>query len=80
MFPVWPIVAVEDLMAALQKDSGDIEAYALANSIAAATVVQVKLNPLKNSAEVVTAASMVGEAQRLGAMGQKKVRERREIS
>lgn len=80
MFPVWPIVAVEDLMAALQKDSSGMEAYTLANAIAAATVVQARLDPLRNSAEVVTADSMEREAQRLGTMRHRKVRQRREIS
>jgi hypothetical protein len=76
MFPVWPIVAVEDLMAALQKDNSGMEAYALANAIAAATIVQARLDPLKNSAEVVTAESMEREVQRLGTMGRRKVRQR----
>ncbi|KAL2061447.1 hypothetical protein VTL71DRAFT_7720 [Oculimacula yallundae] len=69
MFPLWPIVAVEDLMAALQKDSGDLEAYALANAIAAATIVQLKLDPLKNSAEIVTVENMEREVQRVRNMG-----------
>jgi hypothetical protein len=76
MFPVWPIVAVEDLMAALQKDNSGMEAYALSNAIAAATIVQARLDPLKNSAEVVTAESMEREVQRLGTMGRRKVRQR----
>ncbi|CZS97741.1 uncharacterized protein RAG0_06677 [Rhynchosporium agropyri] len=73
MFPLWPIVAVEDLMAALQKDSGNMEAYALANSIAAATIVQLKLDPLRNSAEIVTVENMEGEVQRVISMGTMKL-------
>lgn len=63
-------------MAALQKDNSGMEAYALANAIAAATIVQARLDPLKNSAEVVTAESMEREVQRLGTMGRRKVRQR----
>jgi hypothetical protein len=74
MFPVWPIVAVEDLMAALQKNSTNMEAYALANIVAAATIAQLRQEPLKNSAEVVTAASMEKEVQRMRATMQKAVR------
>ena len=76
MFPVWPIVAVEDLMAALQKYSQthDTEAYVLANIVAAATIGQLRLEPLKNSAEIVTKESMEKEVQRVRAMGQRKVR------
>ena len=67
-------------MASLQKDSRDTEAYALANAIAAATIVQVRLAPLKNSAEVVTAESMEKEVQRLRATGRQTVRGAQEIS
>lgn len=63
-------------MAALHKDNSGMEAYALANAIAAATIVQARLDPLKNSAEVVTAESMEREVQRLGTMGRRKVRQR----
>lgn len=73
MFPVWPIIAVEDLMAALHKDSTDMEAYALANAVAAATIAQLRLNPYKNSAEIVTGESMESEVQRVRTMGQMEV-------
>jgi hypothetical protein len=65
MFPVWPIVAVEDLMAALQKDSNDLEAYALSNAVGAATAAQLKLPPSRNSGEIVTSESMEAEVQRI---------------
>lgn len=76
MFPVWPIVAVEDLMAALQKEGAakDMEAYALANAVAAATIAQLKLSPLRNSAEIVTGESMEAEVQRVRAMMPARVR------
>lgn len=70
---MWPIVAVEDLMVALQKEPRDMVAYALANAVAAATIVQLKLDPLKNSAEVVTVENMEGEVQKVRALGILKV-------
>ncbi|KAG9245899.1 fungal-specific transcription factor domain-containing protein [Calycina marina] len=73
MFPLWPIVAVEDLMVALQRGGEVTEEYALANAVAAATIVQLRLDPLKNSAEVVTVESMEREAQRVRAIGQMKL-------
>lgn len=73
MFPLWPIVAVEELMVALQRGGEDSEAYALANALAAATVVQLRLAPLKNSAEIVTVESMEREVQRVRAVGRMKV-------
>lgn len=52
-------------MAALNNDSQDMEAYALANAVGAATVAQLKLSPTRNSAELVTAESMESEVQRV---------------
>lgn len=77
MFPLWPVVAVEDLMVALHKDGEDTEAYALANTVAAATIMQLRLDPLKNSAEVVTVESMEREVQRVRAIGRMKVKLKR---
>lgn len=74
MFPLWPVVAVEDLMIALQREGENTEAYALANAVAAATIVQLRLDPLKNSAEVVTVESMEREVQRVRAIGRMKVK------
>ena len=73
MFPLWPIVAVEDLMVALQRDGEDSDVYALANAVAAATILQLRLAPLKNGAEVVTVESMEREVQRVRAIGRMKV-------
>ena len=70
---MWPIIAVEDLMAALQKDSKDMEAYALANAVAAATIAQLRLDPLKNSAEIVTGKSMENEVERVRSVMQRTV-------
>src|ERR1700744_2444486 len=41
MYPVWPIIKVERLVAALQKPSPDIEVFALAYAVAAATIAQI---------------------------------------
>ena len=60
-------------MTALHKDGEDMDAYALANAVAAATIAQLRLNPLKNSSEVVTAESMESEVQRVRAMGHREV-------
>jgi hypothetical protein len=42
MYPVWPIIKVERLVAALQKPDPDIEVFALAYAVAAATIAQIK--------------------------------------
>ncbi|KAI6367840.1 hypothetical protein MCOR25_004805 [Pyricularia grisea] len=44
LFSVWPIVAVEEVMADLHRNAEDLSTYALANAIAAATVAQLKLD------------------------------------
>jgi hypothetical protein len=43
MFPVWPIIKVEEIIARLQQDDEDVENYALATAVGAATVAQLKL-------------------------------------
>ena len=45
MYPVWPIIKVERLIAALQKPDPDIEVLALAYAVAAATIAQIKPAP-----------------------------------
>ena len=45
MYPVWPIIKVERLIAALQKTEPDIEVFALAYAVAAATIAQIKTDP-----------------------------------
>ena len=44
MFPIWPVVNVEALVAAIHRDAGDWETYALATAIVAATMAQLKLS------------------------------------
>ncbi|KAK3313275.1 hypothetical protein B0H66DRAFT_565746 [Apodospora peruviana] len=43
LFPVWPILAVEEVIAALQRDAHDVETFALAVAVGAATMAQLKL-------------------------------------
>ena len=45
MYPVWPIIKVERLVAALQKPDPDVEVFALAYAVAAATIAQIKPAP-----------------------------------
>ncbi|KAK2764450.1 hypothetical protein FQN54_009144 [Arachnomyces sp. PD_36] len=66
MFPVWPIVRVEDTVAALQRDEEgtDAETYALATAIAAATMAQLRLGESPSMNSTVMAAEMEAECQR----------------
>ena len=64
LFPIWPIVAVEDIMASLQRDEEQEETYTLANAVGAATVAQLKLD----SSDATTGSSMEAECQRIRAL------------
>lgn len=64
MFPVWPIVRVEEIIARLQRNQEDLENYALATSVAAATVSQLKLMPSSSGGDGVTADMLEAECQR----------------
>ena len=44
-YPVWPIIKVERLVASLQKPQPDIEVFALAYAVAAATIAQIRSTP-----------------------------------
>lgn len=44
-YPVWPIIKVERLVASLQKPRPDIEVFALAYAVAAATIAQIRSKP-----------------------------------
>ncbi|KAK1636489.1 fungal-specific transcription factor [Colletotrichum phormii] len=63
LFPVWPIIAVEDIMASLSRDTDDLESYVLANAVGAATIAQLKLATTDND-DPATAGSMEAECQR----------------
>jgi hypothetical protein len=66
LFPVWPIVAVEEVIAALQRDRHDVETFALALAVGAATMAQLKLDRFKDNGvtDDCTAASLEAECQR----------------
>ncbi|KZL81383.1 fungal specific transcription factor [Colletotrichum incanum] len=63
LFPVWPIIAVEEIMASLSRDADDLESYVLANAVGAATIAQLKLAATDND-DPATASSMEAECQR----------------
>ena len=42
VYPIWPIIKVERLVASLQKPEPDIEVFALAYAVAAATIARIK--------------------------------------
>lgn len=62
LYPVWPIVAVEEIMASLKRDEQDMETYALATAIGAATIAQLKLSTSDSNAA--SASAMEAECQR----------------
>lgn len=66
LFPVWPILDTEDVIASLLKDRTDLWTYTLANAVCAAVIVQLKL-PFEGRTDdndPATAASMTAECQR----------------
>lgn len=67
LFPVWPIIAVEDVIAALQRDAHDVETQALAVAVGAATMAQLKLDRSTDAGinDNITAESLETECQRL---------------
>ncbi|OBT86767.1 hypothetical protein VE02_04214 [Pseudogymnoascus sp. 03VT05] len=67
LYPIWPIVAVEEIMGSLQGDVQDMETYALANAIGAATIAQLKLD--QTGLSTATGSSMAEECQRTKLMG-----------
>ena len=62
MYPVWPIIKVERLVASLQKPDLDIEVFALAYAVAAATIAQIKPAP-SSRPDNVTAEMMESRCQ-----------------
>ncbi|KFZ14547.1 hypothetical protein V502_06031 [Pseudogymnoascus sp. VKM F-4520 (FW-2644)] len=67
LYPIWPIVAVEEIMGSLQGDMQDMETYALANAIGAATIAQLKLD--QTGISTATGSSMAEECLRTKLMG-----------
>jgi hypothetical protein len=69
MFPVWPVVKVEDVIATLQRNEENVENYALATAVGAATVAQLKLTRASLGGDAVTAEMMEAECQRTRSQG-----------
>lgn len=66
LFPVWPILNVDDLIGSLLHDPADVETYVLANAVCAAIIAQLKL-PFEGRTDdndPATAAFMAAECQR----------------
>ncbi|KAE8371043.1 fungal-specific transcription factor domain-containing protein [Aspergillus bertholletiae] len=66
MYPVWPIVNVEEMVSVLQKDTGhtDNETYALSTAVAAATIAQLRLENGPGAGEAITAEKLAAECLR----------------
>ncbi|KEF56223.1 uncharacterized protein A1O9_07804 [Exophiala aquamarina CBS 119918] len=68
MYPVWPVIKVERLVASLQKPEPDIEVFALAYAVAAATIAQIRTitsnQPGQVTAEMMEAQCQYAKAQR----------------
>jgi hypothetical protein len=62
MYPVWPIIKVERLVASLQKPDPDIEVLALAYAVAAATIARIKPKQVSENGGV-TAKMMESRCQ-----------------
>ena len=70
MFPVWPIVKVENLIASLQQNKEEGEGYILANAVAAATIAQLKLKRSESGVDSITGAMFEAECQRMRRLGE----------
>ncbi|PYH74342.1 Zn(II)2Cys6 transcription factor [Aspergillus vadensis CBS 113365] len=66
MYPVWPIVDVENVMSSLQQDveENDHETYALATAVAAATIAQLRLGQNSLPDKSVTAETFAAECMK----------------
>ncbi|OGM47893.1 C6 transcription factor [Aspergillus bombycis] len=66
MYPVWPIVNVEEIVSILQQDAGhsDDETYALSTAVAAATIAQLRLEQGPSARETITAERFAAECLR----------------
>jgi hypothetical protein len=62
VYPIWPIIKVERLVASLQKPEPDIEVFALAYAVAAATIARIKPSQSEQQGAV-TAAMMEAQCQ-----------------
>ncbi|KAE8345559.1 hypothetical protein BDV24DRAFT_178276 [Aspergillus arachidicola] len=66
MYPVWPIVNVEEMVSVLQLDAdqSDNETYALSTAVAAATIAQLRLEQGPGAGETITAEMFAAECLR----------------
>ncbi|KAK6812573.1 hypothetical protein RU639_011744 [Aspergillus parasiticus] len=66
MYPVWPIVNVEEMVSVLQLDAdqSDNETYALSTAVAAATIAQLRLEQGPGAGETITAKMLAAECLR----------------
>lgn len=70
LYPVWPILTAEDVIASLLKNPTDPATYACANAVCAAVIAQLKL-PFEGRTDdndFATAASMAAECARVKVM------------
>lgn len=70
LFPVWPILAAEDVIASLLRNPADLATYAIANAVCAAVIAQLKL-PFEGRTDDndhATAATMAAECARIKAL------------
>ena len=61
-YALWPIIKVERLLASLQRPEPDIEVFALAYAVAAATIAQIRLDAAVQAGDV-TADMMEAQAR-----------------
>ncbi|KAJ5505991.1 hypothetical protein N7453_004948 [Penicillium expansum] len=71
MYPVWPIVDAKNVISILQQVTGDIdiETYALATAVAAATIAQLRLQPSLLHGKPITADTFAAESMRARRFG-----------
>ena len=69
LYPVWPIIAVEEVIAALQRDPHHVETRLLAIAVGAATMAQLKLDRFQGTGtnDIAMASSLAAECQRIRA-------------
>ena len=65
LYPVWPVVSVEDLIMKLVLDANDYESWALAASLCAATIAQLRLQEHTDLCDASLSQSFSLDAQRL---------------
>ncbi|PNY26303.1 AflYd/sugR/sugar regulator [Tolypocladium capitatum] len=64
LYPIWPVVDVDELIAKLRVDDADYEAWALAASLCAATIAQLRLPGHANPLDACSSLRFVQDVQR----------------